>query len=278
MGVTSLFVWSVLAVSALPASTVSAQVLFPRPLHLAREIEDPFASRSVRIDEYFAGDRAITIRGDRTVIADYGKQELTEIDRRAGTYSVTPFTQLAAARPVPAAARSRREAAASSVRRSGSDRRAGRDVELFTADDETASLHVEVAIDPSWSLSRPAFDVVTGAAFPGDGGPAADLTRAAATQKRTVASTGVPSHASGVPNIPQAASETYGLPLEQKTRWRWQGETMEVTSRVVSVDDHLPPAELLSIPAGAKRVEGRAIAARRVAADADALVPSDPGH
>ncbi|HUP49909.1 MAG TPA: hypothetical protein VNA04_14070, partial [Thermoanaerobaculia bacterium] len=81
------------AAVALPAPAV----LFPEPLHLVREIEDPISGTTVRIHEYCAGDRIVTVNGSLVVIADYGRQELTEVDRNAGTFSITSFADLARA-------------------------------------------------------------------------------------------------------------------------------------------------------------------------------------
>src|SRR5207244_8356482 len=90
-----------------------------------------------------------------------------------------------------------------------SDRRGGRNVEVFTADDRNAGLHAEIAVDPTIELSRDAFDVVVGAAYPGDGGPVADLARGAARVSRvSIASAGA-----------QAVAERYGLPVEQTFRY-----------------------------------------------------------
>jgi hypothetical protein len=251
-------------------SAFSAEVLFPRPIHVVREVSDSISASSTRLDQYFTGDRAITIRGTQTVIADYAKQELTEIDRRAGTYSVTPFAQLAAARSNATVRGLAGETPA--VANHGSDHRAGRSVALFTADSAAQSLHVDAAIDPSVILSRAALDVVIGAAFPDEGGAASDLVRAVASQQHRVETIRSTSQSS------QPAADSYGLPLEQRMRWQSQGEEVVLTNRVVTLDEQMPSPELLTIPAGARRIDGRAVSAQRTAADADTLTPSRTAH
>lgn len=255
-----------LAAAVLPLA--AAQPLFPKPIHLVREIDDSLSGKVSRVDEYYVGDRAITIRGDHTAIADYGTQELTEIDRAKATYSVAPFARIAAARASSGVKGARSGTAKQTIARTGSDRRAGRNVDLFSADDPQSSIHARMAVDPAVSLSRDAFDVVTGAAFPKSGGPADELLRGAAAHPH-VALQGTSSAAGSAQSV-----QAYGLPLEQQIQWESQGKSIVVTNRVLVVDDRLPPPELTTIPPGASRIESRILEAQRVAADADALVPS----
>jgi hypothetical protein len=247
--------------AAIPAR--AAAPLFPKAFHLVREVDDSLTGRVLRVDEYYAGDRAITINGDKTAIADYAKQELTEIDRGKATYSVATFAQIASAQPA------RRTMAASKdaqqvIERKGSDRRAGRAVDIISADDAGGSLHAEVAVDLSMALSKDAFDVIAGGAFPKSGGAAVDLVRGAAALQRN----------SRVAADATTSGETYGLPLEQTLRWKAQGESVVVITRVVSIDAQLPPAQLVAIPPGAQRVEAKAVEAKRIADDVDSLVPA----
>ncbi len=74
---------------------LAVAVLFPKPIHLVRKVEDSISGKSATFDQYCAGNRIVTVRGAKTSIADYAKQELTEIDRDAGTYSVTRFDEIA---------------------------------------------------------------------------------------------------------------------------------------------------------------------------------------
>src|SRR5437667_6803753 len=80
---------------ALPA--LAAGPLFPRPLQLTRVVDNPSGGEPTIIEEYYSGFRVVSVVGQRTVIADYEKQEILEIDRAASTYSVTSFEQLAQA-------------------------------------------------------------------------------------------------------------------------------------------------------------------------------------
>ena len=112
---------------------LAATVLFPKPMHFVRKVDDSISGKSVTFDEYCAGNRIVTVRGARVTIADYEKQERTEIDRQAGTYSVTHFNEIAKAKP---AAKS--------------------------SDDEK----VEVNVNRTVSLSRDAVEALIGASFP----------------------------------------------------------------------------------------------------------------
>jgi hypothetical protein len=252
-------------VCVLPA--VGAGPLFPKPIHLVREIDDSLSPRPTRIDQYCFGDRVVTVRGARTAIADYGKQELTEIDRAAATYSVAPFAQIAAARPSSVKAPKSAVAPLPTIVRKGQEQRAGRSVDLFTADDAGSALHAEVAIDPSVSLTKDAFDVISGGAFPNTGGPAVDLVRGAAARRSSVSN-----------DTASPSAQVYGLPVEQTLRWQTPGQAVVLTNRVISMDEQQAPAELIAIPPGARRIESRVLEARRVAADSDAPVPSRSEH
>src|SRR5881392_3584938 len=75
-------------------------VLFPQPMHLTRVVDNPLrGGGSSVIEEFYIANRVISVSGDRTVIADYERNEMTEIDRAEGTYSVTTFAALADAAP-----------------------------------------------------------------------------------------------------------------------------------------------------------------------------------
>jgi len=246
------------------ASAHAATPLFPKAFHVVREINDSLTGHVTRVDEYYAGDQVITINGDKTAIADYAKQELTEIDRGKATYGTATFAQLAAALP----AQTVKPAATKPViERRGQDRRAGRNVDVMTADDTSNALHAEIAVDHSIVLSKDAFEVVAGAAFPRNGGPAADLLRGAAQNPRSRTS-----------SESTTSGDTFAMPIEQTLRWSLHGQSVEATTRVITIDDQQPSPQLIVIPAGARRVEAKAIEAKRIAADADALVPTRTEH
>ena len=243
----------------------AAQPLFPTPLHMTREVDDPVTGKTTRSEEYYAADRVVSVVGHRTVIADYERGELTEIDRANSTYSVTSFDAMAAARK----GRSVKLAAAPQgplVERRGRERRLERDVELFAGIDEQASLQAEIAVDHSVTISRAAFDVVVHAAHPNPGGPASDLVRLAARRPGL--------QTTSVGDRSAQAAETYGLPVDQTFRWQVSGRTIVLQNRVVHLDNATVPAEALSIPPGAQRVESRGLRTARAGADLDSLRPS----
>src|SRR5688500_2496689 len=84
-----------LCVSAWCVGAAPARVLFPTNLHLTRQVQDPLSGKTVTIDEYCSGNRVVSVSGDKTVIADYDKQQLIEINRKEGTYSISRFDEVA---------------------------------------------------------------------------------------------------------------------------------------------------------------------------------------
>ncbi|HWW60351.1 MAG TPA: hypothetical protein VN181_03195, partial [Thermoanaerobaculia bacterium] len=57
---------AVLASLALAPAAFGATVLFPKPLHLVRRIEDPLArGAATTVHEYCAGNQIITVNGSR---------------------------------------------------------------------------------------------------------------------------------------------------------------------------------------------------------------------
>lgn len=242
-----------------------ASVLFPKPLHLTREIVDPISGTTTRVEQYCLANRVVSIAGSRTVIADYGSSELTEIDRQHGTYSVTPFASVAAAHPHRAGARrSAAGNAAPPVEHRGTDRRAGRSVDLYAADDASQNLHTEVAVDPTAVLSRDAFDILTGAAYPNDGNATSDIARSAARRP------GVTATAAGAATGATSA-ESYGLPIDQTQRWEVGGRTVTAVNRVTRVGDEVAPPDMLAIPPGARKVDSMIVRTPREAGQLDAL-------
>jgi len=239
----------------LTAVTAHAAVLFDKPLHVTRSIDEPLSGKTIVVEQYYFGNRVVTVRGDRTVIADYERREITEINRAAATFSTTKFDEVAAAR----APRQARQSDAPVVR-GRSDRRGGRSVDVFTADDRAAGLHAEIAVDASIELSRDAFDVVVGAAYPANGGTMADLARGAARAPRAAAS-----------RVGTTAADLYGLPIEQIVRWDAGGETVTSSNRVTRVGQETVPPDLITIPAGARRVESHQLETKRLADEIDSV-------
>jgi hypothetical protein len=66
-----------------------------------------------------------------------------------------------------------------------------------------------------------------------------------------------------------AAPEHYGLPMEQIVRWDAAGETITSSNRITRVAEEIVPAELITIPAGARRVESHRVEAKRLMDELD---------
>lgn len=259
--------WRVaLVVSILLCSGVEgADVLFPLPLHLTRRISDPIANATIEVEEYCVGNRVITVRGDRVVIVDYDQQQVTDIDHADRTYSVTRFDEIARANGAersrgvdhaPAASQS-----ATIVSLGPARSASNRDVERFTL--ETAEGVVGLSVDHGVSVSRAALDVLLGAAYPNRPVPYhGHLVRAATRSRGREVKTDV------------AATESYGLPADQATTWQVEGQTVTLRSVVTRVGDEFPAPSILSIPAGARRVESRATTVPRFAEELDRGLPS----
>jgi hypothetical protein len=255
-------------------SAQAAAPLFPRPLHLTRTQDDPLTGRSSTTEEYYFANRVVTVAGSRSVIVDYDAGKVTEVDRANATYSVTSFEEVASSRP-PRRVQASSTAAASSMVRSGSDRRSGRNVDLFVvddkADDKAAALHAEIAVDHSVALSKDAFDVVIGSAYPSDGGGPGELTRGAARRGGAVGG-GIKSNAAGS-GTAAATADSYGLPVEQIFQWTVGKQTVTAKNRVTRVGDELVPADLVVIPPGARLVESHVVATKRLADELDSRNP-----
>lgn len=234
---------SVVGVS--PASAAGA--IFPTPIHITREVQDPISGKTAVLNEYGYGNRLVSVRGDVTAIADYEKGELTEIDRKAGTYSVTRFETIAklhgnsgSSDDVAALAReANRELQALGAKATKS----GQTAEFFRS--ETDTLRVEVALDQKVRVSKEALEVLLGTAYPGTRSEQHDLVIHAATRAAT-----------------KGAAE-YALPLEQLFSVVAGEERVEFRSSVLRVGTEPPPADAVAIPAGARLVESRSAAVLR---------------
>ncbi|HEX8409053.1 MAG TPA: hypothetical protein VF883_09325 [Thermoanaerobaculia bacterium] len=246
------------------SSAGAAEPLFPTPLHLTRQVHDPLADTTVVLEEYGYGNRLVSVRGAKTSIADYERGELTEIDRDAATYSVTRFDLIAravamagggGAAPVK---EDRAEARATSAMRSTGMRatKLGRNAEYFEAEVGAAGMKqkVEIALDPTARVSKAALEVLLGAAYPAAKRPEHDAVMSAAVtreQRRGNVST----------NATAATQELYALPIEQRITIGLDDQTtIELRSSVVRVGIEQPPADLVSIPAGARLVVSRYVA------------------
>lgn len=254
----------VLAVSS--SSAAAAAVLFPAPLHLTRQVHDPISDQTTVLNEYGYGNRLITVKGSVTAIADYEKGELIQIDRDAGTYSVTRFDALArlAERSAPqmsaAPAESRVRAAVRGA--APAQTRSGRSAEFFEADVD-AQQAVMVGVDPSVRLSQEALEVLIGAAYPSVRRPDHEVVFSAAAANRTQAASRASAGVASQSADSAAAGATYALPIELVIRYDIEGQKVEFKSSVVRVGSELPPAELVTIPAGARLIESRTNAVNR---------------
>lgn len=229
-----------------PLALIAADpILFPAPLHLTREVHDPVSDTITVVEEYYHGSRVISIRGDLTSIADYQKSELTEIDRAQGTYSISRFDEVARALQIgspPSMSRASSSADSEAVRVSSAGTRqvAGRQADLYQVE-QSSSLSATIALDRVIIVSRDAFDVLTGAAYP----------NRASSEHRMLAAA-----ARGAASASKQQNEEFRLPLEQVMTYRLDGEPIRFRSTVIRLDQELPPPDLLVIPRGAQRVEG----------------------
>jgi hypothetical protein len=264
-----------LCVSAWCLYGAPARVLFPKNLHLTRQVQEPLSGKTVTFEEYCYGNRVVSVSGDKTVIADYGKQEITEIDRHAGTYSISRFDEVAsagaAAEGTLTAESQHGGLAAEGLKRDrwtatprGVRGAAGRSVEQFEfAEAGENGRKVEVGIDRSVALSEEAVEVLIGAAYPN---PRRDehepLLRAAGvrdTATRTMAA-----------NADGAAQEpAYGLPVTQSFTYSDSGSAVTFRTTITRIGAEGPPPELLIIPPASTRVESHAAAVRRQLRDLD---------
>jgi hypothetical protein len=240
-----------LAAAALAIPARAADILFPAPLHLTRQLHDSIGNTTTTVDQYCYGNRVVTVRGAITTIADYAKGELTEIDREAGTYSVTRFDDLAKALrkatppALPSAAKS-----AWKVRGGGLNQiRTNRATDAVEAelDEGAVKRTARVAVDRSVSLSRDALDVLIGSAYPNEAKPEDHVVREAAKPKGNLAS------------LAQGTAAAFALPVEQHVQFEMDGERAEMRDVVTRLGQELAPADLVSIPPGAKLVESRIV-------------------
>lgn len=236
--------------------TAGAATLFPEPLHLTRIVDDPVSGQTVVVEEYYQANRVISVMGDRTVIADYAKGEVTEIDRANSTYSVTPFLEIARTAPKPVAAL--KAVKANGVERwavvpSRTATRATATTESFDATPSESGdvKKLEVSVDHSVRLSRDAFEVIIGAAYPRERGEQADVLTRAARGNNTLRVQAAGTSATSAP----ATAETYSLPVDQTVTYEVEGRRFVSRNRVTRIGSELPVPALLTIPPGAQQVE-----------------------
>jgi hypothetical protein len=239
------------------SSAMAADALFPTPLHLKRQVHDPISDSTATLDEYAYGNRLISVRGDRTAIADYEKGELTEIDRTAGTWSVTRFDVLAKAGQGTGRGTARLTADSQATQPSlkvlgAKATKSGHQGDFYSGEvaSQAGKQRVDVGVDHTVMVSRAGLEVLLGAAYPGTRLPEHDVILAAAAPGRALAT-------QGTDGSSHAAS--YALPLEQTVVYDFDGKQVEFRSSVVRVGNEPAPMDVVAIPAGARRVESRTV-------------------
>lgn len=249
--------------------------LFPTPLHLVREVEDPITHKVQRVEEYCAGNRIVTVNGQRVTITDYDQQQVTEIDHATATWSVTRFDEMAKAQA--------RTSGPSLLAKTGSvaapswkttpagmkGSKAGRSVETFALENSGGQgpKRIEVGVDSRVMLSRPAVEVLIGAAYPGQHRPEHDEILVAAAGR---GSGRIAAQSNG------GSDALYALPIEQTVTIEQDGQTLVVRNSVVSIGNEAVPAEVMLIEPGAKRVESRLTRLAREIHDAETLPSRNP--
>lgn len=250
----------------------AAPVLFPEPLHLTRAVEDPLSRETTVVEEFYLANRVISVAGDRTVIADYDRSEVIEIDRAEGTYSVTPFAAIAAAatKPMHAIATQESEERWTIEKTVGAktDARSARpNAEFFSATPRQRGdiRRMEVAVDRSVTLTRDALDVIIGAAYPNERPAEAEVyVRAAAAPRgggRTQTTT----------NSTTPAAERYALPVEESVTYDAGSTEIVRRTRVTRIGKETPVTALLTVPPGARLVESRRAQTRRMLDELDSI-------
>jgi hypothetical protein len=221
---------------AIAVRAAAADVLFPSPIHLSRQIHDSIGGVTVTVEQYCYGNRVVSVNGTVTSIADYDKGELTEIDREDGTYSITRFDDVAKAL-VYGVPKGEAPKAEWKIKTSGLEQlrssRANAAVEA-ELDEGTTKRHTRVAVDRSVSLSKDALDVLIGAAYP---------------NSRKAEDSVVLQAAKG--------QKDYALPVEQHTTITLGEDRAEMRDVVTRVGNELVPPDLIAVPPDARLVESR---------------------
>jgi hypothetical protein len=256
---------------------LDAATLFPKPLHIVRKVDDSLSAVSATIDEYCAGNRIVSVRGSVITIVDYDKQELTEIDHTAGTYSITKFDDIARARGKFDAATGVKAVASSAAPKwrttplGARPSAAGRSLETteMVRESSGSKEQINIGIDRQVSLSREAVEALIGASYPNAHTERHDLLLGAA---------GPQSGGSGRANATSVApNDAYGLPSEQTITFELDGSRVVAHNAVLSVTFDTVPPEALNIDPNAKRVESKGTAIVKELQQLDQLpAPSRP--
>jgi hypothetical protein len=240
-----------LVAAALSFSARAADVLFPAPIHLTRQLQESIGGAVVTLDQYCYGNRVVTVNGPVTSIADYGKGELTEINREDGTYSITRFDDVAKAMLVSAPASETKGKGEWKIKGSGLNQlRTTRASDAIEAelDEGNVKRETRVAVDRTVSLSKDALDVLIGAAYPNSRKAEDTVVIEAAKSKGTVTANAPPASAN---------ANAYALPVEQQTTFTIDGMRAETRDVVTRVGQEQAPTDLLAVPPDARLVESR---------------------
>jgi len=234
------------------AQPLFAAALFPKALHIVRRVDESLSGQSTTIEEYCAGNRIVTVQGNRVSVVDYDKQELTEIDHAAHTFSVTPFVDIAKARKgkaTPHAESAKWQTTPAGVKASS----AGRSLDTVEMVREQPNLteKIEIGVDRQVSLSKDAIEALIGASYPNVRREQHDLVVGAAGPQRNGGGR------ANISSVSPGAADVYGLPAEQTMTFDVDGTRVVTHNRVVTVSNETVPPELLNIEPGAVRVESK---------------------
>jgi hypothetical protein len=219
----------------------------------------------VTIEEYYYGNRAVSVLGQKVVIADYERGEMTEIDRDAGTYSITTFEQIASlnavAGPPKAAAAAADDQFNFQAARARTGSRASESYEATPKKPHGNLKKLEMGVDRSVRLSKDAVEVIVGAAYPRTRSIETDFFLRGASPSpdgtpvvRTQAAGGRP-------------AADHALPVDQSVSFDFDGRELVVRNRVVRIVREAPPADAITIPPGARLVESNTVTAARTVQD-----------
>lgn len=234
-----------LAALAFVSSAMAADALFPTPLHLVRRVEDPIAQKATTFDEYCAGNRIVAVNGRYVAITDYERQEITEIDHAAGTYSITRFDEIAKARPARSGAMAKQTAGWKTTPLAVKGSAAGRSLDSYELEAPGSEKHtINVGIDRQVVLSRGAVEALIGASYP----------NTPSDEQQQLLGVAAP-HGQNARVAGDSAASAYGLPAELTITYEGEGAKLVARNSILRVGNELPPADALLIDPGSKRVE-----------------------
>lgn len=236
-----------------PGSSLAAgpaASLFPEPLHLTRHVEAGLGAAGQVLEEYYSGNRVVSVDGPRVSVADYERREVVSIDRSTKTFSVTSFEELARTARACVLPCTGQQAGLSAPARPSPQLLPGQQEKFEIRGEHPDDDRTTVTIDQSMALSREAFEVIVGSAYPNAASRESDFLTAISIRTSQTNTAGV-----AQPALRSQTSQRfqYGLPVEQITTAGSDGETT-IQNRVVRVGREAVPEDFLNIPAGYQRV------------------------